>query len=156
MSAKTYGVEWKRGELAEAATRGAGLAFKVAGSAGIRRKRFTICRTFTGPLTRILLSSISGRVRAVACHGSGGGRSSRHRNTGRDTFPARHTREPGYWPPSRQANLSQLQFNTLLYYKQNPAAFVDKCSSIQEAARKFDWSIYSIEEWVDLINSARS
>ena len=34
MSAKTYGVEWKRGELAEAATRGAGLAFKVAGSTG--------------------------------------------------------------------------------------------------------------------------
>ena len=34
MSVKTYGVEWKRGELAEAAAREAGLAFKVAGWTG--------------------------------------------------------------------------------------------------------------------------
>src|SRR5208282_6691077 len=32
MSARTYDIEWKRGELAEAAARAAGLAFKVAGS----------------------------------------------------------------------------------------------------------------------------
>src|SRR4029077_19401289 len=34
MSVKTYGVEWKRGELVEAAAREANLEFKVAGSTG--------------------------------------------------------------------------------------------------------------------------
>src|SRR4029077_16795746 len=37
MSTKTYGIEWKRGDLAQAAAREAGLAFQGAGSIGSQR-----------------------------------------------------------------------------------------------------------------------
>jgi hypothetical protein len=42
---------------------------------------------------------------------------------------------------------------TLRYYKDNPAAYRDKCHAIQEAARRFDWK-YTIDEWVELIEAA--
>jgi hypothetical protein len=41
----------------------------------------------------------------------------------------------------------------LRYYKENPAAYQDKCHSIQDAAQKFDWK-YSIETWIELMEGA--
>jgi hypothetical protein len=42
----------------------------------------------------------------------------------------------------------------LRYYKDNPAAYVEKCREIQAAARKLDWQ-YAISDWIALLESAQ-
>ncbi|MGX7874084.1 hypothetical protein ACVDG5_016210 [Mesorhizobium sp. ORM6] len=58
MSVKTYGVEWKRGNLAEAAALDAGLAFKVAGSTG-NQTSFHDMPNFYKSVDAVVTSSIS-------------------------------------------------------------------------------------------------
>src|SRR5216683_1612529 len=58
MSSWTYGIEWKRGELAEAAAREAGLEFKVAGWTG-NQISFHDMPEFYRSVDAVLTSSIS-------------------------------------------------------------------------------------------------
>jgi glycosyltransferase involved in cell wall biosynthesis len=67
-------------------------------------------------------------------------------------FPLRAYQGAGILAPIEAEKFKSFTAATLKYYKENPAAYVQKCHAIQEAARKFDWR-YFIDEWVDLIES---
>jgi hypothetical protein len=60
----------------------------------------------------------------------------------------------GILAPIEAEEFKAFTAETLRYYKDNPAAYRDKCHAIQEAAKRFDWK-YTIDEWVDLIEAAR-
>ena len=58
-------------------------------------------------------------------------------------FPLKAYQGGGIIAPIEAEKFKEFAVATLRYYKENPAAYVEKCRSIQEAARKFDWE-YSI------------
>lgn len=151
MSVKTYGVEWKRGDLAEAATLDAGLAFKVAGSTG-NQTSFHDMPSFYKSVDAVVTSSISEAAQLPVMEAAAAGRLVIGTPVGH--FPLKAYQGGGIVAPVEPDKFKSFTTATLRHYKDNSAAFVDKCCSIQEAARKFDWK-YSILEWVDLIESAR-
>jgi glycosyltransferase involved in cell wall biosynthesis len=73
MSAKTYGVEWKRGELAEAAANEEGLAFKVAGWTG-NQISFHDMPDFYRTVDAVLTSSISEAAQLPVMEAAAAGR----------------------------------------------------------------------------------
>jgi glycosyltransferase involved in cell wall biosynthesis len=151
MSAKTYGIEWKRGELAEAAAREAGLAFKVAGSTG-NQTSFHDMPDFYRTVDAVLTSSISEAAQLPVMEGAAAGRLVIGTPVGH--FPLKAYQGGGIIAPIEAEKFKTFTAATLRYFKENPAAYIDKCRAIQEAARKFDWQ-YSIDQWVDLIETAR-
>ena len=70
-------------------------------------------------------------------------------------FPRKAYEGAGIMAPVEAGKFKTFTVAMLRYYKENPAAYVDKCRAIQEAARKFDWQ-HSIGEWVELIESAKA
>jgi hypothetical protein len=152
MSAKTYGIEWKRGELAEAATQEAGLTFKVAGSTGNQTSFFDM-PDFYKSVDAVLIASISESGPLPVMEAAAAGRLVIGTPVGH--FPRKAYQGGGIMAPVEAQKFKSFTADTLRYYKQNPAAYKDKCYAIQEAARKFDWK-YSIGEWTELIDAARS
>ena len=152
MSTKTYGVEWKRGELAEAAARSAGLAFKVAGDTAYQTS-FHDMPDFYRTVDAVLTSSISEAAQLPMMEAAAAGRLVIGTPVGH--FPRKAYEGGGILAPVEAEKFKAFTAATLRYYKDNPAAYRDKCRAIQDAARKFDWQ-YSIGEWVDLIEAASS
>src|SRR5206468_4289639 len=69
-------------------------------------------------------------------------------------FPLRAYQGGGIIAPIEERKFVEFTVASLRYYKDNASAYVDKCASIQEAARQFDWA-YAIGEWIELIETAR-
>jgi predicted O-methyltransferase YrrM/glycosyltransferase involved in cell wall biosynthesis len=151
MSVKTYGIEWKRGELAEAAAREAGLAFTVAGSTG-NQTSFHDMPDFYRSVDAVVTSSISEAAQLPVMESAAAGRLVIGTAVGH--FPLKAYQGGGIIAPIEAEKFKAFTAATLRYYKENPAAYFDKCSSIQEAARKSDWQ-HSIGEWIELIETAR-
>jgi glycosyltransferase involved in cell wall biosynthesis/predicted O-methyltransferase YrrM len=152
MSNRTYGVEWKRGELAAAAAREAGLTFKVAGSTAIQRSFHDMHEFYKG-VDAVVTSSISESAQLPVMEAAAAGRLVISTPVGH--FPLKAYQGAGIMAPIAADKFTSFVADTLRYYKENPAAYVDKCRSIQEAAKKFDWS-RSIDEWVELIEAAKA
>jgi hypothetical protein len=150
MSVKTYGVEWKRGDLAEAAAREAGLAFKVAGWTG-NQISFHDMPEFYRSVDAVVTSSISEAAQLPVMEAAAAGRLVIGTPVGH--FPQKAYQGGGILAPIEAEKFKTFTAETLRYYKDNPAAYVDKCRSIQEAARKFDWQ-YAIGDWVAVIEAA--
>jgi glycosyltransferase involved in cell wall biosynthesis len=150
MSAKTYGIEWKRGVLAEAAASEAGLEFRVAGSTG-NQTSFHEMPEFYRSVDAVLTSSISEAAQLPVMEAAAAGRLVIGTPVGH--FPRKAYEGGGILAPIEAGKFKAFTVETLRYYKDNPAAYRDKCHSIQEAARKFDWK-YTIDEWVELIEAA--
>jgi glycosyltransferase involved in cell wall biosynthesis len=151
MSVKTYGVEWKRGELAEAAAHQAGLAFRKAGSTG-NQISFHDMPDFYRTVDAILTSSISEAAQLPVMEGAAAGRLVIGTPVGH--FPLKAYQGGGIIAPVEAEKFTAFAAETLRYYKENPAAYVEKCRAIQEAARQFDWQNV-IGEWVELIEEAK-
>ena len=152
MSVKTFGVEWKRGELAEASARAAGLTFKVAGWTG-NQISFHDMPDFYRTVDAVLTSSISEAGPLAVMEAAAAGRLVIGTPVGH--FPLKAYHGGGILAPIEAEKFKNFTAATLQYYKDNPAAYVDKCRSIQEAARKFDWQ-HAIGGWIELIEKARS
>jgi glycosyltransferase involved in cell wall biosynthesis len=150
MSVKTYGVEWKRGDLAEAAAREAGLTFKVAGSTG-NQMSFHDMPDFYRSVDAVVTSSISEAAQLPVMEAAAAGRLVIGTPVGH--FPRKAYEGGGIIAPVEEEKFKTFTSATLRHYRDNPAAYVDKCRSIQVAARKFDWQ-HSIGEWVELIEAA--
>jgi glycosyltransferase involved in cell wall biosynthesis len=150
MSARTYGIEWKRGELAEAAAREAGLEFSVAGSTG-NQTSFHDMPEFYRSVDAVLTSSISEAAQLPIMEAAAAGRLVIGTPVGH--FPRKAYEGGGILAPVEAGKFKAFTVETLRYYKDNPAAYRDKCHAIQEAARRFDWK-YTIDEWVELIEAA--
>jgi glycosyltransferase involved in cell wall biosynthesis/predicted O-methyltransferase YrrM len=149
---ETYGIEWKRGELVEAAALGAGLAFKVAGSTE-NQISFHEMPDFYKTVDAVLTSSISEAAQLPVMEAAAAGRLVIGTPVGH--FPLKAYQGGGIIAPIEAEKFKAFTAATLRYYKDNPTAYVDKCRAIQEAARKFDWQ-HSIGEWIELIETARS
>jgi glycosyltransferase involved in cell wall biosynthesis len=152
MSSRTYGIEWKRGELAEAAACEAGLTFKVAGSTG-NQISFHDMPDFYRTVDAVLATSINEGAGLPVLEAGAAGRLVIGTPVGH--FPLKAYQGGGIIAPIEAEKFKAFTAATLRYYKENPAAYVDKCRSIQEAARQFDWQ-HSIGEWVELIEATES
>ena len=150
MSVRTYGVEWKRGELAEESAREAGLAFKVAGWTG-NQISFHDMPDFYRTVDAVLATSVSEGAGLPVMEAAAAGRLVISTPVGH--FPLKAYQGGGIMAPIEAEKFKAFTVATLKYYKDNPGAYVAKCRQIQEAARKFDWQ-YSIGEWVELIERA--
>lgn len=150
MSVNTFGVEWKRGELAEASARDAELEFKVAGWTG-NQISFHDMPDFYRTVDAVLATSISEGAGLPVLEAAAAGRLVIGTPVGH--FPLKAYQGGGILAPIESEKFKAFTSATLRYYKENPAAFVDKCRSIQEAARQFDWQ-YTIGEWIELIEAA--
>ncbi|UCI19167.1 glycosyltransferase family 25 protein [Mesorhizobium sp. B2-1-8] len=147
MSVETYGVEWKRGYLAEAAAQDAGLIFKVAGSTA-NQISFHDMPTFYRSVDAVVTSSVNESGPLSVMEGAAAGRLVIGTSVGH--FPLKAYQGGGIIAPLEPSKFKAFTSATLRYYKDNPAAFAERCYATREAARKFDWQ-YSIDEWADLI-----
>jgi glycosyltransferase involved in cell wall biosynthesis len=152
MSAKAYGIGWKRGELAEAAARGASLDFKVAGWAE-GQVSFHDMPSFYRSVDAVVVSSISELGSLPVIEAAAAGRLVIGTPIGH--FPLKAYQGGGILAPVEAKKFVEFTTSTLLFYKNNPRAYVEKCAAIQLAAQRFDWK-NSIEEWIELIEAARS
>lgn len=152
MSVKTYGVEWKRGDLAEAAALDAGLAFKVAGSTG-NQISFHDMPDFYKSVDAVVTSSISEAAQLPVMEAAAAGRLVIGTPVGH--FPMKAYQGGGILAPIEAEKFKAFTSATLRYYKENPTAYVDKCRAIQQAAKIFDWQ-YAISGWIELIEMAVS
>ena len=152
MSDTTYGIEWKRGNLVEAAAREAGLAFKVAGSTG-NQMSFHDMPDYYRSVDAVVTSSISEAAQLPVMEAAAAGRLVIGTPVGH--FPLKAYQGGGILAPIEAEKFKAFTAATLRHYKENPTAYAAKCREIQEAARKFDWQ-YSIGEWVELIETANS
>ena len=149
MSVETFGVEWKRGKLAEAAARDAGLDFKVAGWTGDQIS-FHDMPDFYRSVDAVLVSSLSEAAQLPVLEAAAAGRLVIGTPVGH--FPLKAYQGGGILAPIEADKFKAFAAATLRYYRETPAAYVDKCRAIQEAARKFDWQ-YSIDAWVEFIEA---
>jgi len=152
MATTTYGVEWKRGHLAEAAAREAGLAFKVAGSTA-NQMSFHEMPDFYRAVDALLMTSISESGPLTVMEAAAAGRLVIGTPVGH--FALKAYQGGGIIAPIEAEKFKTFAAATLRYYKEHPVEYVAKCRSIQEAARQFDWQ-YSIGDWIDLIDAAKS
>jgi len=151
MSVKTYGVEWKRGDLAEAAAREAGLEFKVAGWTG-KQISFHEMNEFYRSVDAVVTSSLSEAAQLPVMEAAAAGRLVIGTPVGH--FPLKAYQGGGIIAPVEAEKFKSFTARTLRYYKENPDAYKEKCRGIQAAAKQFDWQ-ESIGEWVDLIEATR-
>jgi predicted O-methyltransferase YrrM len=149
ISVKTFGIEWKRGELAAMAAREAGLEFKIAGSTE-NQISFHDMPDFYKSVDAVLTSSISEAAQLPVMEAAAAGRLVIGTPVGH--FPLKAYQGGGIIAPIEAEKYKAFTASTLRYYKENPAAYIDKCHSIQEAAKNFDWQ-YSIDAWVELIEA---
>jgi glycosyltransferase involved in cell wall biosynthesis len=66
-------------------------------------------------------------------------------------FPQLASSGAGIAAPLDAADYRRFASDTLRNYKDNPAAYKDKCIAIQHAARQFDWE-QVIGDWVALLS----
>jgi glycosyltransferase involved in cell wall biosynthesis len=151
MSTKTYGVEWKRGELAEAAAREAGLAFRVAGSTE-KQISFHDMPDFYRTVDAVVTSSVSEANALPVMEAAAAGRLVIGTPVG--NFPRNAYEGAGIIAPIEADKFKEFTAATLRYYKDNPSEFVRKCQDIQKAAPKFDWK-HMIGDWIELIETSR-
>lgn len=151
MAVTTYGVEWKRGALAEAAAREAGLAFRVAGSTA-DQIHFLDMPDFYRGVDAVVTSSVSESGPLSVLEAAAAGRLVIGTPVGH--FPVKAYQGGGILAPLEAGPFTRFVADTLRYYKDNPSAYVDKCRAIQEASRRFDWD-NTIDEWIELIETAR-
>jgi tetratricopeptide (TPR) repeat protein len=146
------GLEIKRGEIAEAAVREAGLAFKVAGSTA-NQISFHDMPDFYKSIDAVLISSVTEGAQLPVKEGAAAGRLVISTPVG--DFPLRASQGVGTVAPIESHKYTKFVADTLKFYRENPAAFVEMCRKIQTAARQLDWQ-HMISDWIELIETAKA
>ena len=131
----------------EAAAREAGLAFKVAGSTG-NQISFHDMPEFYRSVDALVTSSVSESGPLPVLEAAAAGKLVIGTPVGH--FPQMAYQGAGVMAPIEAEKFTAFTAATLLYYRDHPAAYRDKCRSIQEAARQADWQNV-IETWIALI-----
>ena len=145
------GIEIKRGDIAEAAVREAGLAFKVAGWTG-EQISFHDMPDFYKSVDAVLIASVTEGAQMPVKEGAAAGRLVISTPVG--DFPLRASQGVGIVAPIESHKYEKFVADKLKYYRENPAAFVEICRKTQDAARQLDWS-NMIDDWVQLIETAK-
>lgn len=152
MSTITFGIEWKRGQLAAQAAEQAGLPFLVAGSTA-DQVSFHDMPDFYRSVDAIVMSSLTEAFPLPMLEGAAAGRLLIGTPVG--NFPQMACRGGGILAPVESDRFVNFCAETLGHYHRDRMAYRDKCREIQEAARLYDWR-YHITSWVDLVTAARS
>src|SRR5262249_39672964 len=145
----TFGIEWKRGHLAEAAARQADLPFKVAGATP-NQLSFHDMPDFYQSVDAVLTSSVSEAAPLPVMEAAAAGRLVIGTPVGH--FPLKAYQGAGILAPIEADKFVAFVAATLLHYKRDPAAYVTKCLAMQESARQSDWQ-YCIDEWIGFIQA---
>ena len=146
------GLEWKRGELAEAAAREAGLEFKIAGSTG-NQISFHDMPEFYKSVDAVLVSSLTEGAGLPAREPAAAGRLVISTPVG--DFPLLASQGIGIIAPIEAHKYKNFVAATLKHYKESPAEFLQTCRKAQDAAREVDWQ-YMIGHWIELIETAKA
>lgn len=147
----TFGTEWKRGRLAAQAAEEAGLPFVVAGSTAAQIS-FHDMPDFYRSVDAILMSSLTEASPLPVLEAAAAGRLVIGTPAG--NFAQKAYGGGGILAPMESAKFVAFCADTLRRYRQDRVAYREKCQTIQEAARLYDWR-YQIGEWVDLLAAAR-
>jgi len=155
LSAKNrFGIEIKRGALAQECAERAGLTFRPAGFWSGQYTPIHDMPAYYRSVDALLVTSMAeagGPMPATEAAASG----RLVISTPVGVFPLRAYEGMGIMAPMESEAYKKFTVDALLYYKDNPMAFVEKCRSTQAAAKLFDWNCV-IPEWVDLLESSRN
>lgn len=151
LATTAFGVEWKRGHLAEKAAREAGLSFVVAGSTA-NQLSFHDMPRFYRSVDAILMSSLTEAAPLPVLEAAAAGRLVIGTPVGH--FPQCAYRGAGILAPVGSDQFVSFCADTLRLYRDDRIAYREKCRQIQEAARTHDWG-HHISSWVDLLVTAQ-
>ena len=145
------GVEMKRGDIAEAAAREAGLQFKIAGSVG-GQMSFHDMPAFYRSVDAVLVSSLTEGAGLPMREAAAAGRLVISTPVG--DFPLHAAQGIGVIAPIEAHKYTKFVADELKFHKDDTAAFVERCRKAKDAASKLDWQ-YMISNWIDLIETVR-
>ena len=153
LSGKTkHGTEWKRGDLAQECADEAGLKFKRAGEYPSATDIHDM-PDFYKSVDAVLMTSLTEAGGLPGMEAAAAGRLVIGTPVGH--FPVRAYQGGGIVAPLERQKFKRFTVETLCHYKADPAAYVAKCRTIQEAAKQFDWE-YVIGDWIELIETAKA
>jgi glycosyltransferase involved in cell wall biosynthesis len=141
------GVERKRGILAKACAEAAGLRFEA-----VRHLPFDKVPDFYGTVDSSIMPSLQEGAGLPPLEAAASGRLVIGTPVGH--FPRLAYEGLGILAPLEAGAFQRFTTETLIYYRDNPAAYVEKCAAIQEAAKQRDWR-YTVADWIELFSSAR-
>jgi hypothetical protein len=137
------GVDWKRGYLAKQAAESAGLVFSPAG-----QFHFLCMPSYYKQVDAVLVTSLREGYGLPAMEAAAAGRLVISTPVG--GFPHQASLGAGLAAPVEAKEFEEFVVDRLLYYKGNPAQYIEICKAIQKAAKKLDWD-YVVDEWIELL-----
>jgi hypothetical protein len=141
------GIERKRGPLARACAEAAGLRFAPAESLPLEKMP-----DFYGSVGSVVMPSLQEGAGLPPLEGAAAGRLVIGTPVGH--FSRLACEGLGILAPLEAGAFQRFTTQTLIYYRDNPSAYVDKCAAIQEAAKQRDWQ-FTVNDWIELFDSAR-
>lgn len=142
-----YGLDFKRGWLAKETAELAGLEFSA-----VANLPFSKMPDFYETVGAVLMPSLQEGAGLPPLEAAAAGRLVIGTPVGH--FPRLAYEGMGILAPLEANAFRRFAVERLKYFVANPTAYHDKCSSIQQAAKRRDWSIV-IEDWKELIAGAR-
>lgn len=145
-----FGIERKRGYLAEECAALAGLRFALASAQRSTDQPYDQMGDFYGEVGAVLMTSLQEGAGLPPLEAAAAGRLVIGTPVGH--FARLAYEGLGILGPLGANDFRRFAVDTLKFYKENPSAYREKCSTIQEAAKHRDWSAV-IPDWYDLINN---
>ena len=141
------GLERKRGALAKACVEAVGLEFVP-----VDDLPFEAMPEFYGSVNSVVMPSLQEGAGLPPLEGAAAGRLVIGTPVGH--FPRLAYEGLGILAPLEAGAFQRFTAETLIYYRDNPSAYVEKCGAIQEAAKQRDWQ-YTVKDWIELFDNAR-
>jgi GR25 family glycosyltransferase involved in LPS biosynthesis len=141
------GVERKRGPLAKACAEAAGLRFVPAGNLPL-----DAMPDFYGSIDSVIMPSLQEGAGLPPLEGAAAGRLVIGTPVGH--FSRLAYEGLGILAPLEAGAFQRFTTDTLIYYRDNPTAYVEKCAAIQDAAKQRDWQC-TMMDWIELFSNAQ-
>jgi len=141
------GIERKRGALARACAVAAGLQFTP-----IDNLPFEKMPDYYGSISSLLMPSLQEGAGLPPLEAAAAGRLVIGTPVGH--FPRLAYEGLGILAPLEAEAFQRFAVEKLIYYRNNPAAYVDKCTAIRDASGQRDWRNVVVD-WIELFLSAR-
>ena len=143
-----YGVEIKRGHLAQKATELAGLNFKIAKD--LTREEMP---GFYKSIDALIMSSLQEGGAIPPYEAASAGRLVIGTPVG--DFPRLALEGMGILAPLNDEQFIKFTVETLKFYKERNNSFIETCENIQSASRQRDWP-FVIQDWWTFVNQCHS
>ncbi len=141
------GIERKRGPLARACAEGAGLPFVPVDNVPLEQMP-----DYYASVGSVVMPSLQEGAGLPPLEGAAAGRLVIGTPVGH--FPRLAYEGLGILAPLDAGAFQRFTTETLIYYRDNPSAYVEKCTAIQQAARQRDWQ-YTVTDWIEFFDNAR-